>query len=109
LVAAKLAGPPILVLKGGQQGREEERLNAPILPQRKSESKPSKIGWVVKDMGKRNVCEALVLEMQALKSESETAGTILETDDMMVVRKTREEKTLQKGLEEGAEEGSGEL
>jgi len=59
-------------------------------------------------LGKRNVCEALVVEVQALKCASETVGTIAGIDDLMAAWKTKEEKGL-KRVEEGAEEGTGEL
>jgi len=82
-----------------QNGWEEGRLSTPILLQQESQSKPSGVGWVVRCMGKRNVCQVLVVEVQAMKSESEAACTILRIDDLMVFSKMKEEKTPSKGLE----------
>ena len=81
-----------------QNAWEEERLSTPILRQQESQSKPSEVGWVVRCMGKRNVCEVLVVEVYA-KSASEAACTILRIDDLMASSKTKEEKTPSKGLE----------
>ena len=70
-----------------QNGWEEERLSTPILLQQESQSKPSGVGWVVRCMGKRNVCEVLVVEVQAMKSASEATCTILRIDDLMAFSK----------------------
>lgn len=82
-----------------QNGWEEERLSTRILPQQESQSKPLGVGWVVRCMGKRNVCEVLVVEVQAMKSASEAACTILRIDDLMAFSKMKKEKTPSKGLE----------
>jgi len=53
---------------------------------------------ITKGMGKRNVCEALVVEVQA-KRASEASCTILRIDYLIAASKMKEEKKPLKGLE----------
>jgi len=51
---------------------------------------------IMKRMGKRNVCEALVVEVQT-KRESEASCTILRMDHSIAASKMKEEKKQLKG------------
>ena len=93
MAATKLANEPARILKEGTaRARGREAQNASTIAAR-IRSKPSRVGWVVKGMGKHNVCEALVVEVQVLKSSSEATDTILRTDGLTAAWNTKEEKT----------------